>query len=194
VKAGATLCNWSRKTFKCTLAPPPSDPIFYILVALLTIVMSIPIIMLLQYVLDEYASKNPRKMKREINEVIPPEPSESPAASPQTTSTAPQSDFGKLIIRGAVGENTAVSTTDTALLVYTGNICLSVLSVRLYFVVPMCAAAGSIPHSSLSLTSPHYPLSLSLSRSLSFQIDRTLDLCRGGLYSAQQSAHLLADS
>jgi hypothetical protein len=152
VKAGATLCNWSRKTFKCTLAPPPSDPIFYILVALLTIVMSIPIIMLLQYILDEYASKKPRRMKKEV-EVIPPEPSDSPAASPQTTSTAPQSDFGKLIIRGAVGENTAVSSTDTALLVYTGNICHSLcLRILLLDLIPSCHLICLLPSPPLPST------------------------------------------
>jgi hypothetical protein len=135
--------------------------------------MSIPIIMLLQYVLEEYASKNPRKMKKVLNEVIPPEPSDSPAASPQTSSTAPQSDFGKLIVRGAVGENTAVSSTDMALLVYTGDFCPlsyectcpSVLSIHLSFIMSVCAVAGPIIHSILTVTSSSHssPLFISLS-------------------------------
>jgi hypothetical protein len=45
----------------CTLAPPPSDPMFTIVVSLLTVLMSIPIIMLLQFILDEYARRLPGK-------------------------------------------------------------------------------------------------------------------------------------
>jgi hypothetical protein len=123
VQSGATLCNWSSSDLSCSLAPPPSDPIFTILVALLTIVMSIPIIMLLQFILDEYASKQPGSLKPE-SEVLAPHPSDAPTTSPHGTSSAPQSDFGKLIIGGAVAENTSRFPANSALLVYTGNICL----------------------------------------------------------------------
>jgi hypothetical protein len=115
LQSGASLCDWSGTNLSCSLAPPPSDPIFTILVALLTIVMSIPIIMLLQFVIDEYASKQPGSKSRE-SEVPAPTPNPSEAAD------VPQSDFGKLIISGAVGDACTTSSADTALLVYAGKV------------------------------------------------------------------------
>jgi hypothetical protein len=72
--------------------------------------------MLLQFILDEYASKQPGSVKQE-REVL------APSAGPHGTSSAPQSDFGKLIIGGAVAENTLRSYANSALLVYTGDAC-----------------------------------------------------------------------
>ena len=50
---------WSKEDALCSIANPPSDPVFTILVALLTMIMSIPVLMFLQYILEEYASKTP---------------------------------------------------------------------------------------------------------------------------------------
>ena len=83
--------------------------------------------MLLQYILDEYASKAPCSMKPE-NEMLP----EGPGL--RGASSAPQSDFGKLIIREVVGGDAAVPPADTALLVYAGNIYLLSFSAELSFV------------------------------------------------------------
>lgn len=80
--------------------------------------------MLLQFILDEYASKHPGTIKPET-ENLAQDPSDAAVAGPHGTSSAPQSDFGKLIIRGTGGENTANTSTDSALLVYTGNSCFS---------------------------------------------------------------------
>jgi hypothetical protein len=74
--------------------------------------MSIPIIMLLQFVIDEYASKQPGSKSPE---------SEVPATNSSEADDVPRSDFGKLIIGGAVGDVCTTSSADTALLVYAGK-------------------------------------------------------------------------
>ena len=48
----------------------------------------------------------------------------SEGPGPHGANSARQSDFGKLITRGAVGGDAAVPPADRALLVYTGNIYL----------------------------------------------------------------------
>jgi hypothetical protein len=112
VQSGASLCNWSSDDQSCTLAPPPSDPIFTILVALLTIIMSIPIVMLLQYVINEFACKRPGSKSPET---------EIPTPNSSEVDSVPQSDFGKLILSGAVDDAEMTSPSDAALLAYTGN-------------------------------------------------------------------------
>ena len=57
---------WSHEDQVCSLRPPPSDTIFTVIVALLTLVMSIPITMLLTFVLEQYASKCPGKAVNEL--------------------------------------------------------------------------------------------------------------------------------
>jgi hypothetical protein len=74
--------------------------------------------MLLQFILVEYASKHPGSVKRESEVIV----SDAPPAVPHGTRSAPQSDFGKLIIEGGVGENTSSSYVNSALLAYTGNV------------------------------------------------------------------------
>ena len=74
--------------------------------------MSIPIIMLLHFIIDEYASKQPGS-KSAQSEVIVPSSSE--------TDDTPQSDFGKLVISGAVGDAEMTSSADAALLAYAGK-------------------------------------------------------------------------
>ena len=43
----------------CSLTPPPSDPIFTILVALITLILVVPIVSLINYILENYARKSP---------------------------------------------------------------------------------------------------------------------------------------
>ena len=59
IESGATQCTWNKESSQCTITEPPSDPVFIILVSLLTLVLSIPILTVMIYVLDEYGSKEP---------------------------------------------------------------------------------------------------------------------------------------
>ena len=74
--------------------------------------------MLLQFILLEYASKHPSNIKPESEVIV----SDAPPAVPHGTRSAPQSDFGKLIMGGVVAENSTSPSANSALLVYTGNI------------------------------------------------------------------------
>jgi hypothetical protein len=74
--------------------------------------MSIPIIMLLHFIIDEYASKQPGSKSAQSEVIVP--------SSSETDDTL-QSDFGKLIISGAVGDAEKMSSADAALLAYAGK-------------------------------------------------------------------------
>ena len=67
---GSSECKWSKDDKSCTLLPPPNDPIFTILVALLTTILSIPILFLLKYLINGYASNYPgsRSLHDEVGE------------------------------------------------------------------------------------------------------------------------------
>ena len=54
-----TQCEWFDEDNNCALRSPPSDPIFLILVALLTLVFVTPIASLICHVLENYARKTP---------------------------------------------------------------------------------------------------------------------------------------
>ena len=59
IQNGVSQCIWSKTDLNCSLRPPPVDPVFTILVALLTTIVTIPIIILLHYILNSYASNWP---------------------------------------------------------------------------------------------------------------------------------------
>ena len=59
VQAGATLCTWKKASLKCEMRNPPVDPVFTILVAIMTIILSIPMIIMLTSVLENQASRWP---------------------------------------------------------------------------------------------------------------------------------------
>ena len=59
VQSGASQCIWDKTELSCSLRPAPSDPIFTIIVALLTAIMSIPILTMLNMALDRYANNRP---------------------------------------------------------------------------------------------------------------------------------------
>ena len=50
---------WSEADSLCSLRPPPKDPVFIILVALLTVILSIPLFLFVNYLLNSYASNYP---------------------------------------------------------------------------------------------------------------------------------------
>lgn len=73
--------------------------------------------MLLHFIIDEYASKQPGSKSAQSEVIVP---SSSGTARPLAHDT-PQSDFGKLIISGAVGDAEMTSSADAALLAYAGK-------------------------------------------------------------------------
>ena len=97
---------WSKEDALCSIANPPSDPVFTILVALLTMIMSIPVLMFLRYILEEYASKTPgRKPVSHADAILIAKNSPGKISqtglivAENTTShhTTSQSDFAKVI-------------------------------------------------------------------------------------------------
>ena len=54
IQRGQTLCIYDSND-GCSLRPPPTEPVFIILVALLTAIISIPIIAFLQWLITGYA-------------------------------------------------------------------------------------------------------------------------------------------
>jgi hypothetical protein len=59
VQAGETLCLWDPVEKLCSLAPPPEDPQFVIIVALMCVLIDIPLMLMLRYVLQAYGEKYP---------------------------------------------------------------------------------------------------------------------------------------
>ena len=89
IQNGASECNWSKVDRLCSLRPPPKDFIFIILVALLTTILSIPILIFLTYLLNGYASNYPgsRGIHDEIGgekEIASTDPSKKSSASSTT--------------------------------------------------------------------------------------------------------------
>jgi hypothetical protein len=90
--------------------------------------MSIPIITLLQYIIDEYVCKQPGSKSRGT-EVPNPNSSES--------ESVPLTDFGKLIINGSSGNAEMTSPADAALLVYAGKVhtIIESIYITLYYII-----------------------------------------------------------
>ena len=59
IRSGSSECDWNKTLKYCSLRHPPKDPIFIIVVALLTTILSIPILFLLKYLINGYASNYP---------------------------------------------------------------------------------------------------------------------------------------
>ena len=53
------MCIWSGKEQSCSLREPPSDVMFVVLVSFATVIISIPLIVVLNMVLEIYCSKWP---------------------------------------------------------------------------------------------------------------------------------------
>ena len=70
IQSGSSECHWSKDDRLCSLRPPPNDPVFIILVALLTTILSIPILLLFNFLLNGYASNYPgsRRLDDEVGE------------------------------------------------------------------------------------------------------------------------------
>ena len=59
MQSGVSECVWNSVDLNCSGRPPSKDPIFTILVALLTTIVSIPILVLLHYILIAYCTSWP---------------------------------------------------------------------------------------------------------------------------------------
>jgi hypothetical protein len=59
VQKGASQCKFDVNTMTCSKQDPPDDHAFAILVALLTTILSAPLLVAVTYVLDTYASTWP---------------------------------------------------------------------------------------------------------------------------------------
>ena len=70
IQRDSSECNWSKNDRLCSLRPPPTDAIFIILIALLTTILSLPILLFLNYLLNGYASNYPgsRGLHDEVGE------------------------------------------------------------------------------------------------------------------------------
>ena len=132
VQSNVSLCNWNAKDLTCTLAPPPNDPIFIIVVALLIIDISIPITALILFILMRYACKQPKRRELDLEEthmaISRAEQSDRGSAlhiqriTGKEYSFANQSSFGKAISRGVTGERAEAfsSSSESAYLAYAG--------------------------------------------------------------------------
>ena len=68
IQHDTSQCIWNQIDLNCSLRPPPNDPISIILIALLTAITTIPLLMVLHYVLIGYASHWP-VAKASISEI-----------------------------------------------------------------------------------------------------------------------------
>lgn len=126
VQSDASLCKWNEVDLTCRLRPPPNDPIFIIIVALLAIVMSIPAISLILLVLTKYASRKPGSVvpdKETSNEDVLSENIPIHRALDRQSGIDDQSVFGTAITRGATGDQAEafVSATEMAHFAYAGT-------------------------------------------------------------------------
>lgn len=138
----------------CALRPPPVDPIFTILVALLTLIISNIPIALIQYILLEYCSKSPG-LKEEVEidgihrkSTVPLGPSAAATQSEGLNKDTPaptRTEFGDIIRkRVSEGSGSFISTTDQAQYAFAGTLdrtvllCTVLYCVLLYFAVLYC--------------------------------------------------------
>ena len=122
----ASLCKWKAQDSTCSLAPPPNDPNFIIVVALLTIVMSIPIISLILFVLMSYAGRPPKRdtpdheqTQKTISDAAPIDGElHIQKISGEDFSFANQSSFGRAISRGVTGERAEAFSSSTEMMYF----------------------------------------------------------------------------
>ena len=110
IRTDSTECSWSKEDRLCSLRPPPKDPVFIILVALLTVILSIPILLVLNYLLNGYASNYPgsRSLDDEVveeKEIASTDPSKKSSASSTTAAeilrnSTSSSAFGAELTKG----------------------------------------------------------------------------------------------
>ena len=124
VEAGASQCDWNEVDLSCSMRPPPTDPIFTILVSLLTVLISIPVTMILTIVLEEYCSKCAGGRSHEEDFILEKNESIATSVSEDTPmlKNANEYAFGDVIRKGIwKGSPSNVNgTSDTSKTAYNG--------------------------------------------------------------------------
>ena len=133
MQSGASQCTWSAEDLSCSLTNPPSDIVFIILVALLTMLLSIPVLVFLSIVLEEFASKTPGLLPKASKSDSRKERGsiEEETAKLQIQ----QSDFARVIRKSVEekdGERNSSSKSDTAHYAYAGR-SLELISISKHF-------------------------------------------------------------
>lgn len=131
MQEGVTLCRWEPdKSESCSARPPPSSANFVILIALLTAVMSIPFIVIIEFVLEGSASNVPgsRGFEDDINfekeeKIKEAEAFQKLNSSNELLKTSRQSAFGEMIKKGVLsgGASKKVSSSEVAQMAYAGE-------------------------------------------------------------------------
>ena len=156
VQSGASQCIWSSEELSCTLRKPPTDPFFIILVAMLTMIMTIPILFLIQFVLDNYACKTPRMAIADANKSTKTDTNENLQMQEQVLGNQAahisdiaseieqcQSDFARIIRRSSGSDDSSgvSSSIEVAHFAYAGKIIILYYSceyiVKKLFVINM---------------------------------------------------------
>lgn len=123
MQSGASQCTWSAEDSSCSLTNPPSDVVFIILVALLTMLLSIPVLVFLSIVLEEFASKTPGLLPTKASKS---ESRKERGSIDEETAKLQihQSDFARVIrktVEEKDGERINSSKSDTAHYAYAGQ-------------------------------------------------------------------------
>lgn len=136
MQSGASQCTWDKVNSSCSIQAPPTDPAFTILIALLTMIMTIPIVMILHFILQEYAGVWPGSRGfeddvceegKKTDEGVK-EPRENVAV--KLRNAFRQSDYGEVIKKGIrkggmAGRDAAAEESQ---MVYAGKINSNVIS------------------------------------------------------------------
>jgi hypothetical protein len=135
VQKGASQCQWDMDTTMCSEQDPPDDHAFTILVALLTAILSTPLLVAVTFVLDTYASTWPgsrgveddvSKIEEDLDDDKTCEKSDE-IAEPDTAAvlrnSTRKSEFGDVIKRAVLRGGTAGKDTaaEIAQLAYAGE-------------------------------------------------------------------------
>jgi FtsZ-interacting cell division protein ZipA len=121
IVAGTPLCTWDPASASCSLTPPPSTASFLIIVSLLTLLLSVPLIILVHLLIDKYASRWPgsrgfedditkemnKEKEKEEGEEEDTKRSKSKDAASTLWNSACKSEFGEVVKRSVPIEATA---------------------------------------------------------------------------------------
>lgn len=124
------MCAWSTTEQSCSIRDPPSDLLFVVLVSFATVIFSIPVIVILNMVLEIYCSKWPGETVDEdrITEALS---GGKPVAQSSKTINYHESDtverryFGEVVKEGiaADGATPLKAAADEAKFAYSGESC-----------------------------------------------------------------------
>jgi hypothetical protein len=115
IVADGHLCTWDPASASCSLTPPPSNATFTIIVSLLTLLLSVPLIIIIHMIIDNYASRWPgsRGFEDDITEEMSKEKakkeedtkrSKNKDAASMLWNSACKSEFGEVVKSSAPGK------------------------------------------------------------------------------------------